>query len=182
MPSAPVPSVGACMIERRRHHAHTAAAHGPLRARRAGGRRLSRMRHWKGHVPCSAVGAGECGGWHTTTARAVCARRRSQESAARRLSLHGPGWGSGGLAQAPETGLNSKLSNSDDTCGSTDLRLPTVDTTAMCTDPERLLSPGPGWYSTRVGIGVLGKSRISKLQPRELELGLRRFTGLFVCI
>ena len=80
----------ACMIDRRRHHAHAAAAHGPLRARRAGGRRLSRMRHWKGHVPCSAVGAGECGGWHTTTARAVCARRRPQESAARRLSLHGP--------------------------------------------------------------------------------------------
>ena len=141
---------GACMIDRRRHHAHAAAAHGPLRARRAGGRRLSRMRHWKGHVPCSAVGAGECGGWHTTTARAVCARRRSQESAARRLSLHGPCWGSGGLAQAPETGLNSKLSNSDDTYGSTDLRLPTVDTTTMRTDPERLLSPGPGWYSTRV--------------------------------
>ena len=138
------------MIDRRRHHAHTAAAHGPLRARRAGGRRLSRMRHWKGHVPCSAVGAGECGGWHTPTARAVCARRRSQESAARRLSLHGPCWGSGGLAQAPETGLNSKLSNSDDTYGSTDLRLPTVDTTTMRTDPERLLSPGPGWYSTRV--------------------------------
>ena len=115
---------GACMIDRRRHHAHAAAAHGPLRARRAGGRRLSRMRHWKGHVPCSAVGAGECGGWHTTTARAVCARRRSQESAARRLSLHGPCWGSGGLAQAIETGLNSKLSNSDHTYGSTDLRLP----------------------------------------------------------
>ena len=92
---------GACMIDRRRHHAHAAAAHGPLRARRAGGRRLSRMRHWKGHVPCSAVGAGECGGWHTTTARAVCARRRSQESAARRLSLHGPCWGSGGLVQGP---------------------------------------------------------------------------------
>ena len=99
----------ACMIDRRRHHAHAAAAHGPLRARRAGGRRLSRMRHWKGHVPCSAVGAGECGGWHTTTARAVCARRRPQESAARRLSLHGPCWGSGGLAQAPENRFKFKI-------------------------------------------------------------------------
>ena len=132
---------GACMIDRRRHHAHAAAAHGPLRH---GGRRLSRMRHWKGHVPCSAVGAGECGGWHTTTARAVCARRRPQESAARRLSLHGPCWGSGGLAQAPKTGLNSKFSNSDHTSGSADLRLPVVGTTTMRTGPQRLLSLGAG--------------------------------------
>ena len=32
------------------------------------------------------------------------------------------------------------------------------------------------------GIGVLGKSWISELQPREVELGLRPFIGLFVCI
>ena len=31
-------------------------------------------------------------------------------------------------------------------------------------------------------IGVLGKSPISELQPREMDLGPRPFTGLFVCI
>ena len=31
--------------------AHSSSTYGPLRARRAGGRRLSRMRHWKGQ-PC----------------------------------------------------------------------------------------------------------------------------------